>query len=89
MKTLKLNTTLRLCEDYRQFLLKVGNGGDGPPEYGLKVLAETVIEEMQPLQPFPLSNSWVWENEDDVDEELFNLVYRCGHLYLSLFNHSC
>ncbi|HCF25660.1 MAG TPA: hypothetical protein DEV81_00180 [Cyanobacteria bacterium UBA11049] len=71
-----------LPEDYRQFLLEISNGGDGPPEYRLKVLAETVTEEMQPLQPFPLSNYWVWDDVDDVDEELFDSVYRCGHLYL-------
>lgn len=44
-----------LPREYREFLLNIGNGGDGPPYYGLNTLAESIADRMHPSQQFPLS----------------------------------
>jgi hypothetical protein len=64
-----------LPEGYRQFLRAVGNGGDGPPAYGMVRLGEVPgglppnwAEEWRALphvaKPFPLTTGWVWEEEE-------------------------
>lgn len=79
-----------LPESYRRFLLEIGNGGSGPPYYGLVSLPDTVSKqrglEMPPdarmrLRPdlaFPLSDIW------DRDEEL----EKCEDEQLSLEDES-
>ncbi|NET30834.1 MAG: SMI1/KNR4 family protein [Cyanothece sp. SIO1E1] len=82
LKSFEARCNILLPEDYRLFLLKIGDGGDGPPEYGLKRLTEAVTGAMQPSQLFPLSNCWVWEDEDELDENLLEAVYRSGFINL-------
>ena len=56
---------IKLPNGYRDFLLHVGNGGDGPPDYGMLPLglngidaSETeVLENIQ--QPFPFDTHWI------------------------------
>lgn len=66
---------VELPEGYRRFLTTVGNGGDGPPTYGLMRLGEVPrglpadwAEEWRTLahigEPFPLTEVWVWEGEE-------------------------
>ena len=86
---------IQLPEDFRLFLLNIGNGGSGPPTYGLNSLAQSVRREpdgpgetsntssLCPELPFPLTEAWVWEDEDLEDEDTrLNAVYNHGHLFL-------
>ena len=68
-----------LPDDYRAFLRHVGNGGVGPPAYGLLPLGETpehmAAEAARPWaelrrvrRPFPFTRPWVWEDGDPSDE---------------------
>jgi hypothetical protein len=70
---------VKLPEEYRRFLLGVGNGGYGPPSYGLAPLGsgpassytpETEYWERLPdvAKPFPFTKLWVWEGGDESDE---------------------
>jgi hypothetical protein len=80
---------IRLPEDYRRFLTEIGNGGSGPPYYGLVPLAETIEtvkdKEFRPDLPFPLTTYWVWEGEVSWEKgqpEILDPVFLHGHLYL-------
>jgi hypothetical protein len=81
-----------LPSDYRLFLQQVGNGGPGPPAYGLRPLgaAETwwgdeqraAWQHFQAIQrPFPFTQPWCWEDEADPDPARLAAVYD-GTLYL-------
>lgn len=60
-----------LPDDYRSFIINTGNGGDGPPYYGMYNLNEayTHTKEFSKKsdaflrEEFPLKEYWVWENE--------------------------
>lgn len=55
-----------LPPDYREFLLCVGDGGAGPPEYGLCALGTTPsdFDFARPdlSRPFPFTRPWTWED---------------------------
>lgn len=80
---------IRLPEDYRLFLMKVGNGGEGPPYYGLLSLGEVperydrsaadVLKNLH--KPFPLTTYWVWEDEQEQKPELHEAINH-GNLVL-------
>ncbi|HZN37118.1 MAG TPA: SMI1/KNR4 family protein, partial [Pirellulaceae bacterium] len=68
-----------LPDGYRRFLQHVGNGGSGPPSFGLLRLGQTPndlrAEESRPWvdgtrvsRPFPFTRPWVWEDGDSSDE---------------------
>jgi len=76
---------IRLPDGYRDFLLRLGNGGDGPPQYGLaplplaldtaSVLDRVTLGQLQKMHlPFPFREAWVWEDEelpaDDVQKDI-------------------
>jgi acyl-coenzyme A synthetase/AMP-(fatty) acid ligase len=81
-----------LPEPYRTFVAEICDGSAfGPPDYGLMELGslpddwgdDRPIREM--AKPFPLTEDWVWEDEDRPDEELGELlapVYDHGSLVL-------
>jgi hypothetical protein len=81
-----------LPDAYREFLLRVGDGGGGPPEYGLMRLGE-VPKDMLPqeaatwrslpkvTEPFPFTQAWVWEDGDTSPEGTGDEV-SCGSLCL-------
>jgi hypothetical protein len=81
---------IQLPEDYRQFLLKIGNGStNGPPHYGLLPLSDTVKseqgQELRPNLSFPLTETWVWEDEvswENGQPEILAPIFSNGHLYL-------
>jgi hypothetical protein len=69
---------VRLPEEYRQFLLVVGDGGDGPPHYGCWPLREDDLLALDEgydwargdhlrtslRRPFPLTEAWAGFDED-------------------------
>jgi hypothetical protein len=69
---------VRLPDDYRRFLIIVGNGGAGPPEYGLEALgqvpsdyhrkAEHVVRQL--ALPFIYTERWIWEDDDPSEDAL-------------------
>jgi len=88
---------VRLPEGYRQFLLEIGNGGKGPPAYGLMKLGEvrrgfdrSAEEQLAALsRPFPLTAFWIWEAEEPLDEPKRALRARVGDGTLVLGDDGC
>jgi SMI1 / KNR4 family (SUKH-1) len=81
--------SIYLPEEYRRFVLEVGNGGDGPPHYGMFPVEESDHDELgrvfdgyAPHLDFPLIDAWVWEDEEDYNEAKVNEVHAKGHIYL-------
>src|SRR5262245_55600160 len=76
---------ISLPPDYRQFLLHIGNGGDGPPAFGLCALGAIPpdFDSASPDfgKPFPFTRSWIWEGGDVSSEGGRSDVY-CGVLIL-------
>lgn len=75
-----------LPEEYREFLLKVGNGGEGPPQYGLLPLGKALNGLDDLSKPFPFIEEWVWESESNPNEEL---IKKVGHGRLILGDEGC
>lgn len=86
-----------LPDAYREFLLLIGNGGEGPPDYGCAKLggvAEDMTANQQFMwsalpdidEPFPFTSPWIWENGSDSDEGTRNEIHH-GSLYIG--NDGC
>ena len=75
-------TGITLPTGYRDFLLHVGNGGDGPPEYGMLPLGLNGIDAsatevlVNIKQPFPFATHWVWEEDDPLDETRYSTTFH-------------
>ena len=80
-----------LPDGYRSFLKCIGNGGDGPPAYGLMRLGDVpdrthpdFAQDWRDLPhigtPFPLTTGWVWEGEEY--DEARRVAARHGTLNL-------
>jgi hypothetical protein len=71
---------MSLPPDYREFLLKIGNGGVGPPHYGLCSLGKTPpdfdLKATDLSRPFPFTRPWIWEDGDTSPEGEKLDVYR-------------
>lgn len=72
--------SIELPEEYREFLLKAGNGGDGPPHYKLLDLGSAFIlskgfakDDKFISEEFPFDNYMVWEGTNLSQEELDRL----------------
>lgn len=78
--------------DYKLFIQHIGNGGDGPPAYGIKPLgineswwfdtqrsAWLVFENIK--NPFPFSEQWIWEDDEIENEALQHKIFD-GNIYL-------
>lgn len=68
------NCRVSLPEDYREFITHVGNGGIGPPAYGLNALDTSGslagLHRHAPssdlhriTEPFPFTKLWIWDND--------------------------
>ncbi len=80
---------IRLPEEYRSFVMGLGSGGDAPPFYNMFRLEDADHDELgriydgyAPHLDFPLTDAWIWEGEEDVDESLVGAVHTRGHIYL-------
>ena len=75
-----------LPEEARRIVLELGDGcPDGPAGYGMPRLGDPVADldsEPDPAQPFPLTDMWVWESEDDADWTAVEAVWSRGWLPL-------
>ncbi len=88
---------IQLPDGYREFLLRAGNGGDGPPEYGLGPLG-LPARDMPPEQtrwwvelrnvqkPFPFTRYWIWDVGQETDEGTEEQVNN-GSIYIG--NDGC
>jgi hypothetical protein len=88
---------IRLPEEYREFLLMIGNGGYGPPSYGVSRLGETASDMGKDekdfwtglpriKEPFPFTKPWIWEDGDGSEEGAREQV-DCGSIYVG--NDGC
>jgi len=59
-----------LPDEYRNFLLKVGNGGEMIDGFDLWQLEGLEIDRETINVKFPLTDCWVWEDEDADEEEI-------------------
>lgn len=71
--------SVTLPEEYRRFLLEVGNGGEGPPHYGLVPLGQgpdsanreqvRYWEQLPHVHlAFPFTVPWNWDEEESTGE---------------------
>jgi WD40 repeat protein len=71
---------------FRRFVTEIGNGGGGPPAYGLVPLLESVklyCQALQPQVPFPFTEGCFWEDEEEARRtELTEASLYKGFLYL-------
>lgn len=85
---------ISLPEGYKSFLVKIGNGGDGPPTHGLVSLGlegkdwtkwtkEKYANSQKLNQDFPFEDCWIWEDELETPEKKNRMIqiYQ-GCLYL-------
>ncbi len=88
---------IQLPDGYREFLMRVGNGGDGPPCYGLGELGAPANDmrpdevrrwtELRDIQkPFPFTRYWVWDEGQTTDEGSEDQV-KYGSIYVG--NDGC
>lgn len=88
---------IQVPDGYREFLLRAGNGGDGPPEYGLGPLglpandmsaeqARWWVELRDVKKPFPFTSTWVWEDGQESEEGTEEQV-NFGSIYIG--NDGC
>jgi hypothetical protein len=75
---------VRLPTGYREFLLRIGNGGDGPGD-GLETFDPDVLLEKVGL-PFPLTAAWVWDDDPDPDQAM---IEDCGNGWIFLGTEGC
>lgn len=63
-----------LPEPYRSFVALTANGATGPPSYGLVPLGEPAghggyaITSGSLARPFPLTEAWIWEDDENLDK---------------------
>ncbi|BBH70879.1 hypothetical protein ACTI_75640 [Actinoplanes sp. OR16] len=76
-------------EPYRTFVAEVSDGSfAGPPDYGLVALAEVPDDwgddrsQRVLARPFPLAAAWLWEEDEDADEDLIEQVFNDGSIVL-------
>jgi hypothetical protein len=86
-----------LPESYRAFLLHFGNGGEGPPCFGIPKLGEPA-DDMTPEEervwtelrlvgrPFPFTKPWVWEDGEASGEGTREQI---DHGSLFIGNNGC
>jgi len=90
--------SIALPADYREFLLKVGGSGMGPPKFGLLRLGEVESKHVPDylkggygdrlVREFPLTEGWMWEGEQgspDFAGRLESVEQGC----LALGNDGC
>lgn len=75
VETFEKTYGIRLPKGYRNFLTYLGNGGEGPPFYGLLKLGTQPSDfkikyDKKILQkPFPFTETWIWDDQTGLTEE--------------------
>lgn len=88
---------IQLPDGYRQFLLRLGDGGEGPPCYGLGRLGQPSSDmpaeqkrewlELQHVRrPFPFTRYWIWDQGQETDE---GTIERVGYGSIYVGNDGC
>ena len=88
---------INLPAEYREYLMNISNGGDGPPEYGICALGGTASDMTDEQKvywsnlenvdkPFPFTKPWVWEGDEESDEGEFEDTEN-GSIYIG--NDGC
>jgi len=86
-----------LPEGYREYLLRIGNGGEGPPCYGLDQLGQSADDmpegqskewtELPHIRdPFPFTHYWIWDEGQETDEGTIDQITH-GSIYVG--NDGC
>lgn len=91
IKSFEEEYKIQFPEEYREFMLKVGNGGDGPPHYRMLDLCSSIKLSKQfakgfdefLAEEFPLKEYMVWEGItlSEEDKQKFERIHR-GSLIL-------
>ncbi len=67
IRAFEVKHEIKLPQDYRDFITKIGCGGDGPPDYNLDPF--DIDEDFPNLsKPFPFTTHWIWELGDESNE---------------------
>jgi len=97
VKEFELAYGIKLPDGYREFIVRVGNGGEGPPHYGLAPLGHTAgdmpreqeknwIELPHIQKSFPFTRYWIWDQGEQTDEGTIDQV-AYGSIYIG--NDGC
>jgi hypothetical protein len=84
IQAFEAKNNVRLPEDYRQFLLQLGNGGAGP-YYGLYTLEEGLVNQDPDFlsRPFPYTSAWQeYPTSEESDAYIFDDLHIQGTLRL-------
>ena len=76
---------------YRAFVIRTANGAVGPPHYGLVALGKAaghnsyhIVRPGSLAQPFPLTEFWLWDGTDDLQDPTNIERHRGAHEFGTL-----
>jgi hypothetical protein len=90
VEAFEIEYEISLPDDFREFLIQIGNGGDGPPEHGLIKLGELKENDVPNYlvngygdrlkKEFPFKEHWIWDGAEDepgIEEKLAATELGC------------
>ena len=82
----EINNSVSLPNEYRQFLLHIGNGGKGPPFYGLEPLKTNSL--INRIFPFKVGQIW-GDTLGEEDDEWVKIYDQSGNGQIHLGTDGC